>query len=460
MVRCDPNTIKMHIGSKTPTRRDETGTFSSWSDQGTPLDGTYAMANPNKTVMLPLDVNYAGLEIMMPNEKIFIADLVDNQPVETVFLVASKAVRETKNGDPYLCLTLQDRTGTIEVRAWDNAIALDSRFEADHFVAIRGRVSSYRGELQITLSDLERVEESEVNLADYLPHSKWSADELFDSLLALIEEEVESKEVRRFFAKLFSDQEFQRRYKRAPAAMSNHHNYLAGLLEHSLSMARLAVSMGRHYNAYYPGLVNVDLLVAGCIIHDMGKIEELHFKRSFEYSTAGRLLGHITIGAQWVEETAATMQPPLDPNLVMQLKHLVLSHHGRQEYGSPVTPKTAEAMLLHFLDMVDSRMAMWWNACESSIQGPGQSEGWSDYQRNLNGSLYIAGDAARGWQAKGQMPSMGSGPGLAPGLAPRESVGKENGEVRVEVEEDFGPRTSTEEDASSGPDPNLNLFGE
>src|SRR6056297_1059614 len=136
--------------------------------------------------------------MIMTNDKIFIADLEDNQPVETIFLVASKSVRETKNGDPYLCLTLQDRSGTIEVRAWDNAIALDSRFEADDFIAIRGRVSSYRGELQVTLSDLERVEEKDVELGDYMPHSRWSAETLFDSLTELIQNEIESDEVRRF----------------------------------------------------------------------------------------------------------------------------------------------------------------------------------------------------------------------------------------------------------------------
>lgn len=345
--------------------------------------------------------------------KIFIADLLDNQTVETVFMVAAKAIRETRNGDPYLALTLQDRTGTIEARCWDNATALSQRFEVEDFVAVRGRVSSYREELQLTLADLERVDDGQVDLGDFMPHSRWSTETLFAALKKLIDEELKSAEIRRFLNALFSNEEFRNRYLRAPAAKANHHSFLGGLIEHSLSMARLALNIGRHYEAYYPGLVDTDLLVAGAIIHDMGKTEELSYRRTFDYTTRGNLIGHITLGAQWIAEVSGSMSPPLDKNLLMQLQHLVLSHHGHQEYGSPVVPRTPEAMVLHEIDMIDSRMNMCWNACQPHLESTDNQERWSDYQRLFNGSVYISNEAAQGWRAPVSAELPADGPGLA-----------------------------------------------
>lgn len=349
----------------------------------------------------------------MSKMKIFVADLTDNQTVESVFMVASKAIRETRNGDPYLALTLQDRTGTIQARCWDNADQLSARFDADDFIAIRGRVSSYRDELQITLGDLERVDDDQVELADFMPHSRWSTETLFTALQELINNEIRSDEVRRFLNALFSNEEFKKRYTRAPAAMANHHSFLGGLIEHSLSMARQALLIGRHYEAYYPGMIDTDLLVAGAIIHDMGKIEELTYRRSFDYSTTGRLVGHITLGAQWIAQIGAAISPPLDQNLTTQLQHLVLSHHGLQEYGSPVVPRTPEAILLHQIDMIDSRMNMYFNACQPHLEGDKNQECWSDYQRLFNGSVYISGEASQGWRAPIERQLPADGPGLS-----------------------------------------------
>ena len=330
--------------------------------------------------------------------KVFISDFKDGDLVETLFLVASKSIRETKNGDPYLCITCQDRSGTIEARAWDNALAMAKRFDCDEFIALRGRVSSFRDELQLTVMDLEKVPEERVALKDFLPHSRFEAETLFRSLQELIEKEIRSPEIKRFFGALFGDAPFCSAFQRAPAAVTNHHAFLAGLLEHSLSMARIALQLGRHYEGYYPGMINTDLVIAGAILHDMGKVSELTFKRSFDYSTEGRLIGHIQIGAEKVSEVARSMTPRLDQNLEMQLKHLILSHHGRQEYGSPVTPKSAEATLLHQIDMIDSRMNMCWNLLKTGAANDGTSkERWTEYSRLFGGSFYQAGEAATGW---------------------------------------------------------------
>ncbi len=387
----------------------------------------------------------------MAESKVFVRDLADNAPVETVFLAADKSVRETRNGDPYLCVTLQDRTGTIEARGWDDAEVLEKRFDVDDFVAVRGRVSSYRGELQISISDLEPIGDDEVELRDYLPHSRWDAETLFASLKQLVDRHVESREIRRFLAALFDDDTRRKQYQRAPAAVSNHHNYLAGLLEHTLSMARLAVTMGRHYDAYYPGMVDTDLLVAGCIIHDIGKIDELEYRRSFDYSTEGRLVGHIAGGSALVERVATDLDPPLDEHLTTQLQHLVLSHHGKKEYGAPVTPRSPEALLLHHLDMIDSRVNSCWDACQPLIEDGDDAEGWSDYQRMFNGSLYVSGEAAEGWRGDDDRPAETDGPGFPPLTA------------TTPGDDEAGPQDAAEDGGAETPateEQNLKLFGE
>ncbi len=387
----------------------------------------------------------------MPTSKTFISELEDNSPIETVFLAADKSVRETRNGDPYLCVTLQDRTGTIEGRGWDDAEVLESRFEADDFIAVRGRVSSYRDELQITVSDVERVPEDAVELGNFMPHSRWDADTLFEALRSLVDRHVESTEIARFLNALFDDEAWRNQFSKAPAAKTNHHDYLAGLLEHTLSMARLAVTMGRHYNAYYPGLVDADLLVAGCVIHDMGKIDELEYRRSFDYSTEGRLVGHIARGSELVGEVAQSLQPELDEHLTTQLKHLVLSHHGKQEYGSPVTPRSPEAMLLHQLDMIDSRMNTCWKSCKPIIEGDPDSDDWSDYERTFGGSMYVGGPAAQGWQHdRSDDPSVDQGPGLEPGNAV-------TGETTTDGDNDA---QQADRSGESQDENNLQLFGE
>lgn len=383
----------------------------------------------------------------MTDNREFIAQLTDDQPVEAVYLAADKSVRETRNGDPYLCITLQDRTGTIEARGWDDAEMLAGRFETDDFIAVRGRVSSYRGELQITVSDVDLIDDGDVELRDFLPHSRWDADELFDALRNLVDEAIESREVRRFLNALFDDDAWRTRFCRAPAAVSNHHAYLAGLVEHTLSMARLAVTMGRHYEAYYPGMVDTDLLVAGAVIHDMAKIEELEYRRSFDYSTRGRLVGHIARGSELVGRVADRLDPPLDDHLTTQLQHLVLSHHGKREYGSPVTPRIPEAILLHHLDMIDSRMNSCWDGCRELVEGD-DSEGWSDYLRTFDGSLYVKGTAADGWQAEGAKAADETTPGIDPS-APSPAA-SESGD---------GAADSNEDDARPTPDEtNLHLF--
>jgi 3'-5' exoribonuclease len=332
--------------------------------------------------------------------KTFIADLVLDTHIQSTFLASAKATRQTKYGDPYLCVTLTDRTGSVEARAWENADMLAARFDADDFVLVSAAVTSYQDTLQLKLQDIELVDESQVEIRDFMPTSRWEGEALFAQLKDLVLTEVASAPMRNFFKTLFGQEELMRRFKLAPAAKANHHNYIGGLLEHVLSMTRQAVMIADHYARYYPGMLNKDLLMAGCVMHDIGKCRELSFTRSFAYTTHGQLIGHIPHGVEIVNDIVAQMHPTPPEEMIIQIKHLILSHHGRLEYGSPVTPRTPEAMLLHEIDMIDSRMAMVHNIL-ASHSGPEEGpDRWTDYHRALQTRVYIGGEHDAIWRAR------------------------------------------------------------
>lgn len=309
--------------------------------------------------------------------KTFVDELVADAHVQTIFMVLERSLRLTRTNKEYLSLTLGDRTGRIEARAWDNARAMASRFEVEDFIVLHGIVERYQEDLQIKLLDLERVDEADVRLADFLPASRWEPEALFAQLKDLILDEVEDPTMRRFFRALFGHQELMDQFKMAPAAKANHHDFLAGLIEHTLSMARVACALTRHYALYYPGLVRKDLVLAGCVLHDMGKCQELMWQRRIGYSQQGELVGHIVRGVEIINEVVARMAPAPPPELVLELKHLVVSHHGKQEYGAPIEPKTPEALLLHQIDMTDSRMNMLWKAHQTLDEAPYLEGKWT-----------------------------------------------------------------------------------
>lgn len=389
--------------------------------------------------------------------KTFIRDLVLDTHIRSTFVVSAKATRQTKYGDDYLCVTLSDRTGSIEARAWENARMLAQRFEASDFVVCAAVVCSYQDTLQLKLNDIERVDENLVDATDFLPSSKWDKEALFAQLKELVLTEVVNPLMRDFFKALFGQAELMRKFKLAPAAKSNHHNYLSGLLEHVLSMARVAVNLADHYGRYYPGLINKDLLIAGCILHDIGKCRELSFSRSFNYTTHGQLIGHIVHGVELVNEIAAAMPRQAPEEMLLEIKHLILSHHGRLEYGSPVKPKTPEAMLLHEIDMIDSRMNMCHNifAQHEDLQRSNAPDRWTSYNRPLETSLYLGGEHDAAWRAA---PAWSGDDLLGPGSASSGGATPSPRRSRPAANTDT-PRATSRKDHHGEQDPTtLDLF--
>ncbi|MEM1348414.1 MAG: HD domain-containing protein [Myxococcota bacterium] len=402
--------------------------------------------------------------------KTFIADLVLDTHVRTAFLVSAKVVRQTKSGKSYLCVTLTDRSGAIEGRAWEHAEMLASRFDDQDFVMLTATVTSYQGIPQLKVLDIERVDESDVHVADYLPVSRWEPEAMYAQLKELVLDEVRSPVMRQFFRVLFGDERLMEKFKRAPAAKVNHHAYLGGLLEHVLSMARVAVQLANHYARYYPGLVDKDLLIAGCILHDLGKCRELSYERGLAYTTHGQLIGHITHGVELVNDIAAHMNPAPPEAMLLHIKHLVLSHHGRLEYGSPVRPRTPEAMLLHQIDMIDSRMAMVAKALDNAAASE-DAERWTEYNRALETRVFAGQDADADWRAQ---PSIGPGDLLGPGVTQQGHEADGALAARTGIPNHPAPRdvhtpsfsaARTSKHAPRSPDAphddmNLNLFGE
>ena len=347
-------------------------------------------------------------------EKTYVSELTENQPVRSVFLVAGKTTGTTKYDDLYVSVDLVDKTGKVSGKIWDDAEALASRFEADDFVVVEGMVDSYKGAPQIRIRDVQRVEAADIDMADFVPASRWDRSQMLAQLQELIERELESPSMLRFFDALFDETQLMEQFAAAPAAKGNHHAYLGGLLEHALSMTRIGADLCRHYAHYYPGLINQDLVIAGCVLHDIGKCFELSYGRSFDYTDEGKLVGHIVQGVELITSIAQKVSPPLPANMLMQLKHLILSHHGRLDYGSPVRPKMPEALLLHEIDMIDSRMNMCARIAEEHEQGVNADQAWTDYQRLFKESLYMGDDASSTWTKVTAPADDLQGPGAVP----------------------------------------------
>ena len=310
--------------------------------------------------------------------KIFVKEIKDRSQVDTVFLVREKITALAKNGKPYLTIKLMDKTGEVEGKVWDNVDELSAAFAKDDFIAVRSKATVYLGKMQLVIADLRRVPDEEITLADFLPEAGRDIKEMVGELAALLDT-LNDGHLKRLLEAFFGDPALLSLYSAAPAAKGMHHVYLGGLLEHSLAVARLVDSIV----PLYPG-VNRDLLVAGALLHDVGKVREMAYSRSFDYTDEGKLLGHITIGVEMVQEKIAAIGG-IPPDLAMLLKHMILSHHGQYEFGSPKRPKTVEATILNYLDDLDSKI----NGIRSHIGRETEaSSRWTSYHRLYDRYFY------------------------------------------------------------------------
>ncbi|MCC6278028.1 MAG: HD domain-containing protein [Oligoflexia bacterium] len=278
-----------------------------------------------------------------------VSSLKDKDPVEGIFLVRTKATPLAKSGKPYLACMLGDKSGQIDSRMWDGVEAVADSFQTDDFVWVRGTVNLYQKRLQLVIGELKKVPKSEVNPADFLPSSETDPEIMFKNLIAIVNG-MKNKHLKQLILSTLEDPEIRPKYLRCPAARSIHHAYLGGLLEHTLSICKVMMFIASHYKN-----VDLDLLLVGAVFHDIGKIWELEFETGVTYTDVGRLVGHLVLGSELIEKKAATIAGFPD-HLKTVCKHLVLSHHGKMEFGSPKIPMTLEAYIVAAIDDFDSKV--------------------------------------------------------------------------------------------------------
>jgi 3'-5' exoribonuclease len=278
----------------------------------------------------------------------YVADLTPGTRLATTFLVQSKERKTASTGKPYLDLELRDASGVIRAKVWD-CDRLDQGFEVEDFVLVQGHVEAYKGTPQIVVNAIRRSADQEIDPRDYFPRSNRDPEEMYAELVGRLERVPEGP-LRALLLAAVQDPEIAAKFKLAPAAMSYHHAYLGGLLEHVLSLVRLGDQISDHY-----GWLRRDLVLAGLVLHDLGKIEELNYLRSFRYTTRGQLVGHIALALGIVREKLRAI-PDFPHALRDQIEHIILSHHGKLEFGSPREPMFPEALVVHYLDDLDSKL--------------------------------------------------------------------------------------------------------
>ncbi|HUL00653.1 MAG TPA: HD domain-containing protein [Nitrospirota bacterium] len=307
-----------------------------------------------------------------------IASLKEGNLVEETYLVISKQVSTAKNGVTYLSIKLADKTGEIDGRLWDNADEVAVKFEREDFVRIKGMVSNYQGTMQIKMKMLEKVDDSKVDIANFLESSPRNTDEMVKELKN-IASSISNNYLSQLLKAFLNDTAFIELFKRMPAAKTLHHNYIGGLLEHVVELVTLARDVGK----YFPS-IDMDLLTAGAFLHDIGKVRELTVKKTIEYTTEGRLLGHISLGYEMICEKVSAI-PGFPDELTMLLKHIMLSHHGEYEYGSPKRPKIREAIIINYMDDLSAKI----NNFDVTLRKEQVAEGeWTGFSKMHDRYLY------------------------------------------------------------------------
>ena len=311
-------------------------------------------------------------------KEFFVSDLQANQTVTTTFLVKNKEVRAKKSGESYLSMTLADRSGDLDAKMWDNIQEAEATVDRDDFIKVKGIVQVFRNRPQLTIHKLRKCQDDEIDLADYFPRTTRNVEEMFEELLNIVDG-VQNSHLRELLTRVLLDEDFVAKFKLAPAAKVLHHAWLGGLLEHTLSLCKLCRLIASHY----PDL-DLDLLLSGAVLHDVGKTEELSYHRSFAYTNQGQLLGHMILELDFVNDKISQIEG-FPAALKTLVQHLIISHHGEYEFGSPKLPMFPEALVLHCLDNLDSKL----EAMTALLRNDSNIEGdWTSYSQMFGRSLF------------------------------------------------------------------------
>ena len=313
----------------------------------------------------------------------FVNQLANGDSLDEVFLVADKQLRANRQGNLYLHLELRDKSGAIGARLWNANEGLARTFEPGDYLQVRGKVQVFQGALQVILSHVEPTDPRQLSAEDFLPQTSQNVAKLTIRLRELLRK-IGDPHLRALVDCFLIDDEFLRKFTTAPAGIKNHHAYQSGLLEHVVTLLTVADRI----TDLYPE-VDRDLLMTGIFLHDIGKIEELSYERAFAYTDEGQLIGHLVMGVEMlrdkVDRTADLTGEPFPRELLLRLKHMIVSHHGTHEFGSPKLPMTPEAIALHYLDNLDAKIHTFTREIRDD---PCKETSWTPFQQNLGRRLY------------------------------------------------------------------------
>jgi len=308
----------------------------------------------------------------------YIADFKEGELIDETFLVRSKELRDTRSGAQFIKAELADRTGSIQANMWDATEQMFESFQSNDFVKVRGRVEVYQGRQQLRIDAIRYLDESAVDFSEFVRSTSEDPEELLERL-RVAAGEIRDLNLRKLVMSFLEDESFVEKLKRTPAAVSYHHPFLGGLLEHTANVVKLADFISREYE-----FLNRDLMIAGAILHDLGKVEELAIDKSLRYTDRGELVGHVVLGALMVEERARRIEG-FPEELLNIVEHMVVAHHGEREFGSPKVPLFPEAIALYTLDNLDAKIY----GATSAIEGDTDaSSSWTAWSKMLQRRLY------------------------------------------------------------------------
>lgn len=296
---------------------------------------------------------------MMRKREKYISALSEGDVITEHFLVENKSLATARNGKQYINLTLRDKTGTINAKVWDDADIIFNQLGSSQFAEVSGLIESYQGKPQLKVTSIKSLKPEKIDLSDFIATTDKDIEKTFSDLRDICET-IKNGNLKALLDIFFSDTDFVDRFKKSPAGKSIHHTYIGGLLEHTLSIMQICEKLAEHF-----GGINRDLLLAGAFFHDIGKIYELQTATTFDYTTEGNLIGHVVIGYQMVQEAISKISD-FPQKLAIELGHLILSHQGKLEFGAPIPPKCAEAIILHYADDCDVRVNIFKRALESA----------------------------------------------------------------------------------------------
>src|SRR5689334_17876664 len=316
----------------------------------------------------------------------YVNQLTNGDSVDESFLVADKQLRANRQGNLYLHLELRDKTGSVGARLWNASEGLARTFDPGDYLRVKGKTQVFQGALQLILSHIEVVDPTKIEPEDYLPQSTQNVARLTARLREILLS-ITNPHLRALAECFLIDEEFVRKFTTAPAGIKNHHAYHAGLLEHVVTILTIADRIADLYAE-----LDRDLLLMGIFLHDIGKVDELSYDRAFAYSDEGQLVGHLVMGVEMlrdkVERTVDLTGEPFPAELLLRLKHMIVSHHGTHEFGSPKLPMTLEAFALHALDNLDAKVHLFSREIRDD---PCRESSWTPFQQNLGRRLFKGG---------------------------------------------------------------------